>query len=402
MLQTGSWYRRLLNFWGTGGFSLRAAAIAAGLGVVLLVLVLLPASGTRLPDGVAGTPVVESDLLLEVRAQGVLRARGQIAVHPQVTGVVAEVADGVAAGDDRVRSGAWLVRIEDTDLRLAFEEAQSAWLAAQGDAAAARGRAQRARQERERSERLLRERLIPRDERDQAVANQEELETALEIAEAHVEQARIRRDRAAENLQRSVVASPIDGVLLSLFAEPGQPVSPAGGQPLFEVAPSLEALELRLEVNEADIGRVASGQSVRFTVEAFPGREFPGQVRSVRAGGQRQGGITVYDVVVNVDNADRELFPGMSAQARIETGRSGRLPVIPLKALLYRPDPAVLRGHEGELERLRASGKAVIWTSGPRGELHPVGVRLGVQDESQVALVDAWEHGDDVLVLYRE
>lgn len=380
----------------------RKRALIAGAvlgGLALIVINVEPAQ--RLPDGVQTASVEWREIVVEVRAQGTLRAQGQQSVYPEATGTVLRLSPEAIEGG-RVEAGAWVLRLDATDAQAALEEAEAALLAAQSERSALRVRHARAAQERDRAERLYREQLIPRDERDQARVAFDELEAQLRVIDAQIEQARVRRDRAADNLEQTWVRSPIAGELLNVFVTPGQPVVRGSSEPLFTVAPDLSRLELVLEVSEIDIGRLARNQKVRFQVDAHPGRTFEGVITRIHAGGQRRSGTTTYEVIVAVDQTEQVLLPGMSAQARVDTGASPEAQTIPLRALLYRPSDDVLRREQSTLDRLRAEGRAVVWVRMPDRSIQPVGVELGEQDDEFVALSSPWPFDDDVQVLVRE
>ncbi|MFN4263918.1 MAG: efflux RND transporter periplasmic adaptor subunit [Thioalkalivibrionaceae bacterium] len=380
----------------------RRRALLAGLvlgGLGLVVLNVEPAQ--RLPDGVQAVPVDFREIVVEVRAQGVLRAQGQQSVYPEGTGVVVRLSPEALEGG-RVEAGDWVFRLDATEAQAALDEAEAALLAAEAERSALRVRHARAAQERDRAARLYREQLIPRDERDQARVAFDELEAQLRVVDAQIEQARVRRDRAADGLDQTWIRAPVSGELLNVFATPGQPVVRGSSEPLFTIAPDLGRLELVLDVSEIDIGRLSRGQRVRFQVDAHPGRTFEGTVTRVHAGGQRRSGATNYEVIVGVEPTAAVLLPGMSVQARVDTGALPETRVIPLRALLYRPSEDIQRREQLVLDRLRAEGRAVVWVRMPDRSIQPVGVNLGEQDDEFVALDSTWPFDDDVRVLMRE
>ncbi|MDD3449533.1 MAG: efflux RND transporter periplasmic adaptor subunit [Gammaproteobacteria bacterium] len=399
MTATGSGTRPLPRFaaWFRGlSFSGRAGT---SFGVLFALLVIIAGlDGDRGPGpGLESAAVEPGSIHLEVRATGHLRARGQLPVFAQVSGIIREVLTGSSG---RVESGEVLAIVDDRDYRLALQEADAQRVAAQSETAGVRARLVQAQQEHDRAERLYREDLIPRQELEKAAAARQELEAQQAMAEARVRQALLREQQARENLGRCTVRSPIGGVLLTVGAEPGEPVAGVGGKPLFQLAPSLDQIEIRVAVTESDIGKVRIGQPVRFSVEAYGGEEFGGEVSAIRRGGEDRGGVTYYEVLVSAGNPGHRLLPGMTAQVRVDAGTREVARLIPLRALLYNPEAEVLERWQSEVDRIRQAGDTLVWVNGESG-VRPVGVQLGVQDREQVEVMGEWSNPENQVV-YRQ
>ena len=145
------------------------------------------------------------------------------------------------------------------------------------------------------------------------------IETVENSAQAQINQQSASTQATRLNLQRTVIRSPVDGVVLSRSVEPGQTVAASLQAPvLFQIAEDLSQMEILLAVDEADIGQVKSGLDVAFTVDAFPERRFRGKVKQVRLAASNTSNVITYPVVVSVDNRDQALLPGMTANAEIE------------------------------------------------------------------------------------
>ncbi|ABI57488.1 efflux RND transporter periplasmic adaptor subunit [Alkalilimnicola ehrlichii MLHE-1] len=391
--------------WHGLSFRRRTAIVAAVLFGGLL-LALLTSGGRSLPDGVAAAPIEPRPLNMEVRAQGTLRAHRQMNVYPRVAGTVVDIAAEAAEANGRVSRGEAIVTLDDEDIRIEVEDAEAALWGAKAELASALGRYQRAIQQRDRAERLYREDLIPRDERDQERAHYEDMRAALETARAHVRQAEIRLEQARDNLQHTEVRSPIDGRVLNIAAELGDRVAPGGQTPVFTVAAGLEPMELRLEVNEADIGKIRAGQRIRFNVEAYRQEDFHAEVRRVLPGGYERRGVQVYEVRADAENPHHRLMPGMSVQARIHIEQTEPRPAIPLRALVFEPESErLLDPHRDTLRALRDEGRSIIWIQDRSGEIRPAGVELGEQDDEYAVLRDTpWsdDDADGIRVLFYE
>jgi HlyD family secretion protein len=184
-------------------------------------------------------------------------------------------------------------------------------------------------------------------------------------AAASVAQARAALAAARTDLERTIIRSPIDGVVVDRQVNPGQSVAASFQAPtLFVIAQDLARLQANITVDEADIGDVREGLPVRFTVDAFPGETFEAAVTQVRQQGANASGVVSYTVVVAADNPGRRLLPGMTANAQIVVEQLPETLRIPNAALRFRPAD----------EALAARGQALIADAG-KGQARPRAVR---------------------------
>ncbi|MEW6336395.1 MAG: efflux RND transporter periplasmic adaptor subunit [Acidobacteriota bacterium] len=160
---------------------------------------------------------------------------------------------------------------------------------------------------------------------DQALAQVTELEASLE--------------RAETNLRYSIIRSPIDGVVVSRDYDVGQTVAASFQAPtLFTIAEDLTRMQLTCDVDEADIGQVKVGQTVRFSVDTFPEREFQGTVSQIRLSPKTSSNVVTYPVIVEVDNGELSLLPGMTADVRVQVAQADGVLRVPSSALRFRPE----------------------------------------------------------------
>jgi HlyD family secretion protein len=142
----------------------------------------------------------------------------------------------------------------------------------------------------------------------------------LRAAEAAIVRQQAVLDRARADLERTVIRSPIDGVVVARRFDVGQTVAASLDSPtLFTVARDLRQMEVHAKVDEADIGRIRTGHPASFTVDAFPERRFPGIVRQIRMAPSIVQNVVTYTIVITTDNRELILRPGMTALLRIET-----------------------------------------------------------------------------------
>ena len=192
---------------------------------------------------------------------------------------------------------------------------------------------------------------------------------ARDTAAAAVAGARASLASAQTDLNRTVIRSPINGVVVDRQVNVGQSVAASfQAATLFTIAQDLSHLQANISVDEADIGDVREGQEVQFTVDAFPDREFGGRVNQVRQQGVSTQGVVSYTVVVTADNPDHTLLPGMTANASIVIERQDNVLRLPNTALRFRPsDPAIAARGQALMGSGQRNGASAQVSTGQRG-----------------------------------
>src|SRR5262245_57919079 len=283
-------------------------------------------------------PARVGELVVTVTATGTLQPIDQVDIGSELSGTLRQVEAGF---NDRVHAGQVLARLDDS--RLASQVVQSAASLDAAKATVEEARANLAEAEGQ-LERLQHVRKISGGK----VPSQQELaaaqaalaraRAALGSARAEVVQAQATLDVQRTDLAKASIHSPIDGVVLAAAAKPGQTVAASLQAPvLFTLARDLEHLELVLGVDEADVGPVHEGQPAQFTVDAWPGRTFPGRVQQVRYDAHTVAGVVTYETILAVDNPELLLRPGMTATAEIEVRRDAQALLVPNAALRFEP-----------------------------------------------------------------
>ncbi len=181
---------------------------------------------------------------------------------------------------------------------------------------------------------------------DSAVAQREiaraQVESALSqvaSSEAQLEQARASLRLAETNLRYTTIRSPVNGIVISRNVDVGQTVAASLQAPtLFTIAKDLTQMQVNTNVSEADIGRIEVGQETTFTVDAYPDRTFYGKVSEVRNAPQTIQNVVTYDVIIQVDNRDLKLKPGMTANVSIQIDHRKNVLKVPNSALRFRPE----------------------------------------------------------------
>ncbi|MGE0552826.1 MAG: efflux RND transporter periplasmic adaptor subunit [Gemmatimonadales bacterium] len=312
----------------------RWVAVATG---IVAVAALMVSRRLRTHDEVAyrTESIRHGDLSVSVTATGALEPLTQVNVGTEISGIVEAV---LVDYNDRVRTGQALARLNTDKLDAQARQAQASLQVA--TAARERARATVAEVENEFTRlealRLTDATSIQAWEAGQAALRRAEAEVVsadAQIAQAEATVAAIQSDR-----RKATIRSPIDGVVLDRQVDPGQTVAASFQTPvLFVLARDLSAMTLSVDVDEADVGRVAVGQPATFTVDAYPDLEFESEVAAVRSVPKTVSGVVTYEAVLRVDNAELLLKPGMTATATITVTGLDDVLLVPNAALRFSP-----------------------------------------------------------------
>lgn len=178
-------------------------------------------------------------------------------------------------------------------------------------------------------------------QREVAKAQLESARSQVESTKAQVEQARASLKVSETNLRYTTIRSPVNGIVISRNVDVGQTVAASLQAPtLFTIAKDLTQMQVDTNVSEADIGRIARGQEATFTVDAYPEQTFRGKVSEIRNAPQTIQNVVTYDVVIQVDNRDLKLKPGMTANVSIQIEHKENILRVPNSALRFRPESA--------------------------------------------------------------
>jgi HlyD family secretion protein len=254
--------------------------------------------------------------------------------------------------------------------------------------------------------------VAAQDSFESAKAQREVVQTQLDSAEAQVKQTQANEVQAELDLQHTKIISPVDGFVVARNMDVGQTVAASFSAPtIFNIAKDLTKMQVDANIDESDIGRVKVNQPVTFTVDAFPGQTFMGNVTQIRENATNVQNVITYDVVVHFDNSELKLFPGMTANVRILTDRQSDVLKLPNAALRFRPAdaPPAEKGKGGGDKkggggfgqgkgRGAVSGVQTVYTLDENGKPKPVRVRVGAGDGNFVAVVnDSIKEGDTVI-----
>ncbi len=359
--------------------------------------------------------VTKGDLTVTVTATGNLEPRNQVDIGSELSGTIRSVAVDVNA---EVKAGQVLAKLDTSRLEAQVLQARSSLASAEAQvvqsvAGLKEARANYARLQKVRE--LSGNKLPSQQDMDVAESAVARAEGAESAARAAVAQARANLDAVKTDLGKTDIRSPINGVVLVRSVEPGATVAASLQAPvLFTLAEDLKKMELHVSVDEADIGSVENGQEAMFTVDAFPNRQFRAKITQVyfasnntqkstgsssssssSAASATSTGVVTYETVLEVDNSDLLLRPGMTATAEIVTTNIQGATLVPNAALRFTPEGVDIPG---------APQNAA--SRGPLSALMPTMPRRffgGGQQGGPRQLARAWviEDGKPALVLLR-
>ncbi|MEG3148308.1 efflux RND transporter periplasmic adaptor subunit [Sphingomonas sp. ZT3P38] len=404
--------------------------VLVGIGVILLLLLARswfagPAKGEYATEQVA-----RGSLSVTVSATGKLAPINQIEVGSELSGLVTKVVVDV---NDRVVAGQPLALVDPSRFQDTVNQSKAALDAAvatvgQNQATVSYSNAQLARLQE--VSRLSGGRVPAKTEMEQAIADRDRAVANLRAAQANAVSARAALSSNTTQLTRTVIRSPVNGVVLARQIEPGQTVAASFNTPtLFVIAQDLSTMKLEVAIDEADVGEVKQGQNATFTVDAFPGKTFPAAITRVDLGSNlsAQSSTTTttttaqvvsYAATLSVANADQQLRPGMTATADIVTNARNNVLLVPNAALRFKPTETtpsasasggiagalVPRGGRrggGGAARTATIGtgaKQTVYVKGADGEPRPVEITTGVTNGSMTEVIGGGLKAGDVVI----
>ncbi|MBL9011923.1 MAG: efflux RND transporter periplasmic adaptor subunit [Alphaproteobacteria bacterium] len=378
-----------------------------GIGAVVLVLFFLFSGGGD-EVGFKSEAVKRGPLSVRVTATGTLQPIDQVDVGAEVSGRVIEVRVDF---NDAVKAGDILAQIDTTQLDARRVQTEAQLAAAKAGVREAEASLADATRRLARLKDLAKGRTVSQQDLDTAQANFDRAVATVEVAKAQVALQEAALKVAVNDIDKAVIRSPIDGIVLYRSIEPGQTVAASFQTPvLFTLASDIKSLELLADIDEADVGQVAEKQNATFTVDAFPNRSFDAQVRSLRnapkkaEGAAAAQGVVVYQAELTVNNEAGLLKPGMTATAEVTVKTVESALLVPNAALRFVPPALAMK--ESMAEEQEAGGAAPAPRDPSAGRVfveeggQPVErkVKIGVTDGAFTEVLEGeLKEGDNVL-----
>ena len=327
-----------------------------------------------------------------VSSTGTLEAVTTVQVGSQVSGTI----DALYADfNSMVHKGQTLARLDQTTFVAALEQARGELASAQADAEQLRVAKDAADVALTRAQELSDRQLETEEDLQTAETTSKSAGAQVGAADAKIDQAKAAVEEAEVNLSKTVITSPIDGVVTARNVDVGQTVAASLQAPvLFIIAADLGQMQVNANIDESDVGQVRSGEPVTFRVDAYPGETFAGRVTQVRLDPSTTDNVVVYSAIIEAPNPKLELKPGMTATVTIEVARRDDVLRVPNAALRFRPDATVLASFAPKDPALPAATRGAPSSKTPTvwvldgDTITPVAVTTGVSDATETELVN--------------
>lgn len=286
--------------------------------------------------------VDRGEMVMSATATGNLRPRSQVDIGAEVSGRIASVE---VTFNDPVKKGQVLARFDTELLEQSLDQARRAMAVEVASGRRAQASIEEAKANEARAKLLFSKGASSQAELDAARATLKRAQAEVDAARAQQRVAQLRVAQAQTNLERAAIISPIDGVVLQRNVEPGNTVASSLQSPnLFILARDLSEMELHVAIDEADVGTVAAGQSATFSVDAHPENTFKATVSLVHLFPATVNNVVTYTAVLDVDNKEGLLRPGMTAMATITTQTKRDTLRVPNAALRFKPQRDEAKG----------------------------------------------------------
>ena len=331
------------------------------------------------------TPVKRGKLVAKVTASGTLSALVTVQVGVQISGRLSEIKVDF---NSPVTKGMVLARLDPSLPQADLEQAKANLAAVEGSLEKSKVDAADAGRQLERSKVLFEKQLIAQADLDSAQAKADGAQAQVRASEGQVAQARAALNRAQTNLAYTTITSPINGTVISRTVDVGQSVAATLSAPtLFTIAEDLRKMQVDTSVAEADVGKLKPGMPASFFVDAYPNKKFQGSVRQIRNAATTQQNVVTYDAVIDVENPDLELKPGMTATVTFVYADREDALAVANAALRFHPPADAMGGKGGEKKKKKKNHDA-----GAAGEVTP---RAIAQREDGTRSDAGGAHGDD-------
>ncbi len=357
-------------------------AVAVVVVAIVLWLVLRPSKGTGAELETA--PTSRITISNTVTATGTVEPVTEVEVGTQVSGIIDKL---YVDYNDVVKAGQLIAEMDKVTLEAELESSQA-------ELASCKNEYEYQMKNYARTKTLYEKKLVSDAEYDEAFYLYEKARNAYEQSQAAI--VKVKR-----NLGYATITSPIDGVVISRAVEEGQTVAAGFETPtLFTIANDLTQMRVIADVDEADIGQVADGQRVEFSVDAYPDDTFEGKVEQVRLEATTESSVVTYEVVITAYNPDLKLKPGLTANVTIFTLEKDNALAIPTKALRFIPEADQLSElgiTVKEAAETTMPGKRQVWVKSGN-ELQPKWVTTGATSGDKTEIIDGLTDGEQVAV----
>jgi HlyD family secretion protein len=366
--------------------------------IVLLGLFLIGSGASR--SKVKTTTVRRGDIETLVITTGTLDPVSMVEVGSEVSGTIKNI---YVDYNSRVKKGQALAELDRATFEDAVKQNEASYRVALAEMDKAKVALDEAKKTYDRMLDLFKKKMIAEQDKDDSETQYQTAKDDVKVALDGVEEAKAELESSRVDLNNTVIRSPIDGIVFSRDVNVGQTVAARFQTPvLFRIADDLSKMRVDVDVDEADVGKVKEGQRVRFSVEAFPEETFFGQVIQIRDEPDTSEDVVTYTTLVEIENPDSKLMPGMTATVSIVTAEAKNVLKIPNSALRYRP--AVRSGlgsksaNASDLKPSPGKKATFVWVQGTNKKLTPVLIKTGITDSVYTEVLSGDLREGDVIV----
>lgn len=355
-------------------------------------------------------PATRGNLLVTVTATGSVQPTTKVDISSELSGTVRKVNVDY---NDAVTAGQVLAVLDTDKLKASADNSRAKLASAKAKVTEAQATVTEKEREFSRKRALAEKHVASIQDLDAAQAALDRAKAALDSTRADVGIAEADLALNETNLTKATITSPITGIVLNRNIDPGSTVATTlQASTLFTIAQDLKKMELQVDIDEADVGKVMAGQKATFSVDAYPDRKFPAVIRDVRFASETVSGVVTYKGVLTIDNAELLLRPGMTATAEIKTAEIQDALLIANSALRYSPPASSSSEQRSLLNRLMPGPPAMRRVSareetGPNrtvwvlrdGAPQSVEIVIGSSDGKRTEVLgDELHPGDPVIV----
>lgn len=332
--------------------------------------------------------VVSGSIIKTITATGTVNAVTTVLVGTQVSGTIKQI---YADFNSRVKQGQIIAQIDPATFEALVDQARANLMSANANLEKAETTLIDTNRTMGRSRELFSKGLIARSDLDTAETNYDTAKTQINSARAQIAQAEAALKLAETNLRYTRILSPVDGTVISRNVDVGQTVAASFQTPtLFTIAQDLTKMQINTNVDEADIGSIKAGLEAEFTVDAYPEVVFKGKVSQVRSAPITIQNVVTYDVVIQVDNPELKLKPGMTANVSIIISSRKDILKVPNAALRFKPHE---KGRTYELQK-----GAGVWIA-ENGKQLRIPISTGISDGNFTEVISGnLKEGQEVIV----
>ena len=336
----------------------------------------------------------KQNVTTSVTATGTVEPVDQVDVGTQVSGIINHI---YADYNSPVKKGQLLAELDKTNLQESVNNALAQYNASLNEL-------NYYQQNYDRQKNMYKSGVISKADYEQAAYQ-------VKNSQETVSQRKTALAQARTNLSYANIYAPIDGIILSREVEEGQTVAASMTTPtLFTIAKDITKMQVEANVDEADIGGVEVGQRVSFTVDAYPQEEFSGRVRQVRLSATTESNVVTYTVIIDADNPEQKLKPGLTATITIFTQELKDIDTVPASAIAFSPDTETLQKYyqqnqiKAKIPEIRTGkGKEkYIWIKNNDGSLSQKLITVGINDGINIQVVSGLSGSEQIVTSLEE